>query len=118
MAKRYKVFFHRGEELVLDTRVQKGYASVDEAGLHVDGPEGFVVPKEDLLSAEVFRLHGLGRVVRVETRTGRVFLAVVRLMIGQFAFINFLATGKLQKELSAAAQHPSLPVVKTSLSTR
>ena len=100
---RYKVFFHRGEELVLKTRVERGYAWVDEIGLHVEASGGFHIPKQDLLSAELFRLHGLGRVVRIETRTGRVFLSVVRGMIGQFAFINFWKTGKLQKELAAAA---------------
>ncbi len=33
---------------------------------------------------------GLGRVIRIEHRRGRVFLSVVRLMLGQFAFINSL----------------------------
>ena len=37
-----------------------------------------------------------------------MFLAVVRLMTGQFAFVNFLKTGKLRKELLATAQPNSV----------
>ena len=97
----YKVAFHRGNELTLKTRVEKGQAWLDHDGLHVDVPIGrVVVPKNDLLSAELFRLHGLGRVIRRETRNGCLFLTVVRLMIGQFAFINFFKTGSLQKQLA------------------
>jgi hypothetical protein len=98
---KYKVAFYRGEELTLKTRVDKGQAWLDDDGLHVDGPNGqLMIPKNDVLSAELFRLHGLGRVIRIETRGGRLFVTVVRLMIGQFAFINFLRTGALHKQLS------------------
>jgi hypothetical protein len=98
---KYKVAFHRGDELTLKTRVEKGQAWLDDDGLHVDVPTGGVfVAKKDLLSAELFRLHGLGRVIRIETQSGRLFLTVVRVMIGQFAFINFFKTGSLQKQLS------------------
>src|SRR5258705_13301433 len=98
---RYKVFFHRGTELGLKTKVEKGQARLDDAGLHIDSLNGFTIPSSDLLEAELFRFHGLGRVIRLEYRGGRVFLAVVRLMIGQFAFINFFKTGALQKQLAA-----------------
>ena len=96
---KYKVFFQRGDELTLKTRVVKGYALLDDAGLHIEGPGGFDIPRSELQEAELFRLHGLGRVIRLEHRAGRLFLAVIRLMIGQFAFINFFKTGALHKEL-------------------
>jgi hypothetical protein len=70
---------------------------------HIEGPDGFTIPSKDIVEADLFRLHGLGRVIRVDYQGGRVFLAVVRLMIGQFAFINFFATGSLHKQLSAIA---------------
>jgi hypothetical protein len=102
---RYKVAFHRGDDLTLKTRVEKGQAWLDDGGLHIEGPGGQLsIPKGDLLSAELFRLHGLGRVIRIETRAGRLFLTVVRLMIGQFAIINFFKTGVLQKQLSGAVK--------------
>jgi hypothetical protein len=103
----YKVFFHRGDELSLKTRVTRGEAWLDAAGLHVKGSEEFTIPGRDLIAVELFRLHGLGRVIRVEHTQGRLFLSVVRLMIGQFAFINFLKTGTLYKELLAiTSQNP------------
>jgi hypothetical protein len=118
--KQYSVFFHRGDDLTLKTRVMKGRAWVDEVGLHiaipncaktaqsgspgVEAPQAFIIPADEVISAEIFRLHGLGRVIRVEHKGGRLFLAVVRLMIGQFAFINFFKTGTLQKEIAAIAK--------------
>jgi hypothetical protein len=99
---KYKVFFHRGDELTLKTKVMKGHAWLDESGLHIEGPGGFAIPLGELQKAELFRLHGLGRVIRIEHLQGRLFLSVTRLMIGQFAFINFFKTGALQKDLAAA----------------
>ena len=101
---KYKVFFHRGDELTLKTRVMKGYARLDDSALHIEGPGGFDIPLGELQEVELFRLHGLGRVIRLEHRRGRLFLAVTRLMIGQFAFINFFKTGTLHKNLAAIAR--------------
>ena len=98
---KYKVFFHQGVELGLKTKVARGEAWLDSVGLHISGPSEILIPNSELLSAELFRLHGLGRVIRVEHRQGRLFLSVVRFMIGQFASINFFKTGKLHKDLVA-----------------
>src|SRR5260370_30820752 len=102
----YKAFFHRGDELLLKTKVTKGRAWLDDVGLHVDGPDGFTIPASDILGAELFRLHGLGRVIRIDYRGGRRFLFVVRFKIGQFSFINFFCYRKLQKQLSSLAKPP------------
>jgi len=102
---KYQVFFHRGDELTLKTRVVKGHAQLDDSGPHIDGPGGIDIPLGELQEAELFRLHGLGRVIRIDHRQGRLFLAVTRLMIGQFAFINFFKTGALHRELVAVTAH-------------
>jgi hypothetical protein len=102
---RYRVFFFQGQELTLKTRVERGAAWVDDVGLHIDGPSEVLIPANDILGAELFRLHGLGRVIRMEHRGGRLYLSVVRLMIGQFALINFFKTGDLHKQLSAIAKN-------------
>ena len=101
---KYKVFFHRGDDLSIKTNVSRGQAWLDDSGLHIQGQGGFSIPSGDILDAELFRLHGLGRVIRVDYRGGRVFLSVVRLMVGQFAFINFFKTGALHKELASIAK--------------
>ena len=104
---RYRVFFHRGDELGLKTRVDKGRAWIDETGLHISGPIEILVSRSDFVSAELFRLHGLGRVIRIEHRQGRLFLSAIRFMIGQFAVINFFTTGRLLKEIVAMTESPS-----------
>ncbi len=101
---KYKVFFHCGNELSVKTRVAKGRAWLDDTGFHVEGQNGFTIPIGDIIEAELLRLHGLGRVIRIEYRGGRLFLSVVRLMIGQFAFINFIGTGALHKQITAVAK--------------
>ena len=102
--KKYKVFFHRGDELTIKTRARKGHAWLDEDALRIEGSEEFAIPLTDIYHAEIFRLHGLGRVIQIEHRGGRLFLSVVRFMIGQFAMIDFLTTGALQRQLGLIAQ--------------
>jgi len=101
---KYRVFFHQGDELTLKTKVVRDEAWVDGRGLHVKGHDEFFIPCEDLVAVELFRLYGLGRVIDVKHRHGRLYLSVTRFMIGQFALINFLKTGKLLEELTGAVK--------------
>jgi hypothetical protein len=106
--KKYKVCFHRGHELTLKTRAMKGHAWVDQEGLHVRGVVDTIsIPRRDLKAVEMFRLHGLGRVIRVDHDQGRLFVTVVRFMIGQFALINFFATGTMKNQLTDLIKQPS-----------
>jgi hypothetical protein len=112
MSERLKVFFHVGEELGIKTHASKGEGWTDAHGLHVkDKSSGnlLFVRYDDLSNVRMFRLHGLGRVVEVDHRGGRLFIAVTRFMIGQFASINFFRTGKLYAIMS---EH--LPSKRTS----
>lgn len=100
MKNSYKVFYHQGSEIGLKTRVLRGTAWIDASGLNIKGPDGTSsIPATDIKEVELFRLHGTTRVIRVDYPGGRLFLAVVRLMIGQFAFVNYFKTGKLYKAL-------------------
>jgi hypothetical protein len=95
MSRKYKITFHVGSDLNLKTRGLKGEAWIDQAGLNIQGPLGEVlVKRQDIQKTELFRLHGIGRVIRVENRTGTVCLSVA----------NFLRTGKLHKELTGLAK--------------
>lgn len=100
---KYKVFFHQGNDLGLKTRVAKGEAWLDSSGLHVEGASQFLIPANEIKEVELFRLHGLGRVIRVEHCQGRLYVSVVHFMIGQFATISFFKTGALHEELSTIA---------------
>ena len=104
MPNSYKVFFHFGQEIGLKTRVSKGTAWIDASGLNIEGPSGSsLIPASDIKEAELFRLHGTTRVIRVDYAGGRVYLAAVRFMIGQFASVNFFKTGELHKMLADMA---------------
>jgi hypothetical protein len=100
---KYQVFFHVGDELGLKTRVLKGRAWLDDSSLNLEGAMNLAIPQLDIKHVKLFRLQGLGRVIQVDYVTGRLFLSVVRLMVGQFAFINFVKTGALFKELATVA---------------
>ena len=86
--------FHVGSDLNLRTRGFHGEAWIDQAGLNIEGPMGEVlVKRQDIQKTELCRLQGIGRVIRIENRTGTVCLSVD----------NFLRTGKLHRELSSLA---------------
>ena len=101
MAERYRVFFYAGDELGLKTRVRKGQAWIDDGVLNIGDAAGhdIRIAAAEIRNVKLFRLHGLGRVVQVDHRGGRLFLSAIRLMIGQFAFINFFRTGKLHRAI-------------------
>lgn len=102
MPNKYKVFFHDGQEIGLKTSVLKGKAWIDEFGLKIEGRAGIrVIPATNIKEVEMFRLHGMARVIRVDHTEGRLFLAVVRFMIGQFASVNFFKTGELHTSLKS-----------------
>jgi hypothetical protein len=100
----YKVFFHAGEQLGLTTRVERGRATLDESELHIDGSHAVTIPLLEINEVKLFRLHGLGRVIQIDHSGGRLFVSVVRFMIGQFASINFFRTGDLNARLVASTR--------------
>jgi hypothetical protein len=100
----FKVFFHRGDELGVKTKVQKGKAWLDEDGLHIESSKDvqLLIPTPNLLSVELFRLHGLCSVIRVDYQGGRLFLSAIRFLIGgQLMLVNYYKTVELQKRLAA-----------------
>jgi hypothetical protein len=104
MPTKYRIFFHCGSDFDLKTRVEKGEAWIDSLGLNIKGPAGDIVIKPHAIQkSELFRLHGLGRAIRVEHSKGILFLSVVRFMFGQFALVNFFRTGELHKTLTSLA---------------
>src|SRR4051812_25330246 len=98
-----KVFFHLGDSLTVKTKVQKGKAWVDDAGLHVEGRGGppIVISRSDIISADLFRLHGTCTVIRVDHKKGRVFLSVIRFLIGgQLMLVNYHGTVAMHRKLA------------------
>ena len=95
MFKKYRIKFHVGSDLNLKTRGFQGEAWIDQTGLKIQGPMGeILVKRQDIQKTELCRLHGIGRVIRIENPTGTVCLS------GS----NFLRTGKLHKALASIAK--------------
>ena len=66
--------------------------------------EEFSIPRRELRSVELFRLHGLGRMIRIVHGQNTLFVSVVRFCIAdRFAVIDFFKTGSLVRDLSAVA---------------
>jgi hypothetical protein len=107
MSKKYKIMFHAGSDLNLKTRGFKGEAWIDQSGLNIQGPMGEIfVKRQDIQRTELLRVHGLGRVIRIEKRSGNLLVSVDRLKAGPFALINFLRTGRLHRELIGLVSNP------------
>jgi len=98
--KPFRIAYHVGDELSLRTKAASGTLTMDGDGFRVSGPSGFVVAFADVRRVELFRMHGLGRMIRVVCKDGTIMLTVVRLnLLGYLLIINFFRTGELYATL-------------------
>jgi len=102
----YPVIYHIGDTLNLGTKALEGHASLTQDELMITGPSPVELPIRDLRAAELFRLHGLGRCIRISHVKGTLYVSVVRFVLfsGYFASINFLRTGQLAHRLRQAIE--------------
>lgn len=99
----FRVFFHHGPELGLTTSVAKGRMEMDDNSIIIlDNGKPTQISFNEIEDVQLIRLHKIGRVIRLEHANGTLFVSVVRFMIGQFAVINFLATGTVFKRIRRA----------------
>ena len=106
----YRVIYHIGDTLDLRTKALQGHASLTQDELTITGPSPVELPVRELRAAELFRLHGLGRCIRISHERGTIYLSVVRFVLfgGYFALINFFATGQLARRLREAIGSPAI----------
>lgn len=102
--KRYRVFFHEGEDFPAVVKVASGRAWFDATGLHIESKARKIdVPLADIESAELHLRGGSMSVIRLRYRGGCIHFAVTRFIIcGLFAMVDFLGTRKLLREILAA----------------
>jgi len=104
---RYKVMFHEGPDVGIKTKMSTGWLTIADGEIKISGPEPLSRSLASVRSVGLFRLHGLGRMVRITHDNGTLFVTVVRFCIaGQFASVDFFKTGKL-----VALIRPSMPAV-------
>jgi hypothetical protein len=103
--KKYKFVYYEGNSIDLKTKVTGSKGFFAEEDFVLDEINNIRIPYKDINNVELFRLHGLGRMIRLNANNhNTIFLTVVRLNIANsFLIINFLATGKVSKFLSTKA---------------
>ncbi|NWK95336.1 hypothetical protein DM806_06590 [Sphingobium lactosutens] len=105
----YRIFYHHGAELGLATKVAKGVLEIDNKAIAIkSGDNSYHIAFQDVEDVELIRLHKIGRVIRLKHSNGTHFVSVVRFMVGQFALINFLATGRVFNRIQSAVIRPDL----------
>lgn len=99
---KYKVIYHAGESIGLKTRVASGQLWVEDELVRIEGATPISIPLSQIQNLELFRLHGLGRMIKLVHTEGTLFLSVVRInLFGAFVIINFFKTGRLYETLNA-----------------
>jgi len=102
---RYKVIYHVATELTLKTRVSSGRLTFQDGAVSISGATPLTVPYSEMVKVEMFRLHGLGRMIKLICKERTIFLTVVRInLFGYFIFINFFRTGELYESLKKSVQ--------------
>jgi hypothetical protein len=98
--RRYRVMYHVGSDVTIKTKANSGKLTVGEDGISISGGADLRVPFSSMVRVEMFRMHGMARMIKLVCRDRTVFLAVVRFMIlGYFASVNFFRTGELYETL-------------------
>ncbi len=97
----YKVIYHCGAEITIKTKTKNGRLDLTKEHITISGTEQIRIPTDQLIHVELFRLHGLGRMLKINYRGGIIFVTVVRFcLFNMFAVINFLKTGTLNRQLN------------------
>ncbi len=93
----FKIAYHTGENINLKTRMESGFLSIFEDNVKIEGTNNLEISFRTVKQIEMFRLHGIGRMIRLDYNDNdRIFFTVVRLnLFGFFLIINFFASGKL-----------------------
>lgn len=99
---RYKVIFHLGDKIGIGTRASNGSLAIEDGQIRIRGEQNLSINLAEIQSAELFRLHGLGRMIRIRYAAATIFVAVVRFSVaGRLAMIDAFKTGKLARKLQS-----------------
>ncbi len=106
----YKVLYHVGESVGIKSKGAVGILSVEDCRLVIQGEHAVSISLKSLQSVELFRLHGVGRMLKIVHMDGTLFVSVIRFcLFGVFAVVNFIATGRLKDELQSASRENGRP---------
>jgi hypothetical protein len=98
----YKVVYYQGETIDLKTKMKCAIASITDSALEIVGSDAITIPFAGIDQVELFRLYGLGRMIKVNHDGRTLFMTVFRLNLsGIFVIVNFWRTGELLKRLQS-----------------
>lgn len=96
----YKIIYHIGKELTVKTKVSSGTFIFENDVSSISDSKGLSIPISSITFVEMFRLHGLGRMIKIICEGRTIFLTVIRAnLFGYFVIINFFGAGELYKLL-------------------
>jgi hypothetical protein len=99
---KYKVIYHVGNDLSLKTKVHSGTLAFDSEHISISGRSPLIIAYSSFRDVEMFRLHGLGRMIKLVCADRIMFVTVVRLnLFGYFVIINFFKAGRLFENLKS-----------------
>ncbi len=99
-----KIIYHMGETIGAETVVQRGTLVEDGACPYIQTANG-KVELAQLDAVELFRLNGLGTMLKLRNANATIYLAVPRVYINVgtgVAIINLIATRKVKTMLENA----------------
>jgi len=98
-----KIAYHTGPTFGLRSKALNGVLSLANGALAIQGSAPVDIPLETIRRAELFRLHGVGTMIRVIHEDGVLFVTVPRFNFrGIFLVINWLRTRELRAALIGA----------------
>jgi hypothetical protein len=101
----YRIIYHVGPELSVKARADSGTLTLLDDAICISSSSPLTIPFSDVTSVEMFRLHGLGRMLKLVCTERTVFLTVVRInLFGYFVIINFFRAGELYEALKQRVQ--------------
>ena len=93
---KYKVCYHIGESLRIDTKLIPGKLSVNAQSIHIAGPDPLEVDLAACQTIEIFRQPGLGNIIEISGPETRVFVTISHFnLAGLFLKIDPRKTVKL-----------------------
>ena len=106
---KYKIIYHRGDSIDIKTKVSSGSAYLSDDALIIESAGKFFIPFNFIKSMDKFRLHGLGRMIKIVHSSGTFYFSVVRFnILGYFAIVNFFKTGQMYELLKGKINNSSV----------
>lgn len=92
----YKIIYHLGVELNLKIKALPGKLTIKNNAVCIVGKTEFEIPLSSIQKADIYHMHGLGRVIKLIYKEGTIFFTPVRVnLFGYFVIVNTAKCSRL-----------------------